>query len=313
MRFDRAIFPRLSHVLGSLYPYCEAGVIDQDAMPEGVVCRWSDEVMEEFREESARALEALSGRDLESGVEWLGLQIALPGGSTAHTWFRDLSMHLDEYHRDGSPPVISTDGSQLPRVTTFPDEATANAASTAVLRAHESTVRAWSDDPGSTWRLHLYADLGEQVGEELRREEVEASHAGSAPPEKHPVQGCVVLLRKDPETRQPFVAVTYADISLPTEARERFPDLPLLFGGYFGQDYAELDRDRWAAERNLNFSTPPAVKDRMASQLADLLTQDDDTLRRDVEALGSYVLPDAMRRWVTGLHRRMTRIDWSRR
>jgi hypothetical protein len=41
-----------------------------------------------------------------------------------------------------------------------------------------------------------------------------------------------------------------------------------------------------------------------------LLTEDDDSMRRTVEALGSYVLPHSIRRWVTGIHRRMTRIDW---
>ena len=315
MRVRFETFPRLALMLGGLYPGCEQGVLDQDSMPESVARQWSGSALAEFREEAAKALELLRAMDFDSGVRWLGLQIALPGGNSAHTWLRDLALHIDDYCRVGKPFTPSTDGIMLPRVSAFIDKPTANAASTAVIRAHEVTLRAWADDPESPWRLHLYSDLGREVGSVIRREEVDAyqeDQESAPPPTKEPVTGCVVIFRKHPETRAPFVATTYPEISLPIDVRERYPDLPLLFGAYLGQDYTEIDHDRWAAERNFNGSTPPDVKARIAEQLEQLLRQDDASLRRDVEALGSYVMPDALRRWVTGLHRRMTRIDWSR-
>lgn len=311
---NREEFPRLSLLRGSLYPGCEEGTIDPDAMPESVARQWSDTALDEFQVEAARALDLLAGMDVDAAERWLGLQIIFPGGNSVHAWLRDLAEHIDDYRRRGKPFAPSVDGIMLPRVSAFTDKPTANAAATEVIRAHEATVRAWSDDPLSPWRLHLYADLGREVGSVLRREDVDAYQQApdtTPAPVKEPVTGCVVLFRKHHESREPFVATAYPELSLPTDAREHYPDLPLLFGAYLGQDYAEIDQDRWAAERNFNRSTSPEVKERVARQLEQLLDTDDDALRRDVEALGSYVLPVALRRWVTGLHRRMTRLDWT--
>jgi hypothetical protein len=316
MWLNRDDFPWLGQLRSGMFPDCEKHVLDPDAMPESIISRWPDDALSTLRAEAARALGILEDLDDEEGVRWLSLQVALPVGNSAHEWIRYLTEHLEEFYPRRTPSTTGGDGILLPRVTDFADKAAANVAATEVNRANAATLRAWAADPQSPWRLHLYADLGTEVGHMVRRTEVEAHRSDpktAPPPVKHPVSGCVVLFRKHPETREPFIAVTYPETSLPTDTRDRYPDLPLLFGGYFGQDYTELDHDRWAAERNFNFSTPPVVKDRIANQLADLLTQDDDTLRRDVEALGSYVLPNALRRWVTGLHRRMTRIDWSRR
>ena len=310
---DEDEFPVLTELLGWYFAGVERKSLDSDAQAEKAVSSWPEGRLDVLREEIARAIEVLAAQDVEEGGRWLSLFCALPVGSSYAEWLRYLDTYLPEFWPHRRPQTNGRDGILLPKITTFVDKATANAAASAVNHTHAGTLRAWADDLDSPWRLHLYADLGTGVGHQIRREDVEAYQAGSAPPPvKHPVTGCVVLFRKDPQTREPFIAVTYPERSLPTDARDRYPDLPLLFGGYFGQDYTELDDNRWAAERNVNGSTPPAVKHRIASQLAELLTQDDDTLRRDVEALGSYVLPDAMRRWVTGLHRRMTRIDWSR-
>ena len=315
MRIDSDSYPRLHHLLAGLYPGCEQGTIDQDVMPEAVARRWSAEEADAFRDEARRAVEVVEGMDVDAGIRWLGLQIPFPGGHSVHTWLRDLADHIEDYHRAGAPLVSSTDGVNLPRVSAFHGQRQAEAAADAVIAAYAETFRAWAADAGSPWRLHLYADLGEEIGYHLRQDEVEAykrAPATTARPANHPSTGCVVLWRKHPETREPYVAVAYPEISLDAEARGRFPDLPLLFGGYFGQDYSDLDHDRWTAERNLNLSITPELRERLSHQLELLLGQDDAALRRDVEALGSYVLPRALRRWVTGLHRRMTRIDWSR-
>ena len=308
-------YPWLGRIRSGMFPGSEAHVLDPDAMPESVVSRWPDDALDPMRAEAARALDVLRDLDPEEAVRWLSLQIALPAGGSAYAWMSYLTTHLAEFYPRRSPSTTGSDGIALPRVSTFHGEGASKAAVDAVNAAHAATIRAWADDADGPWRLHLYADLGEEVGHHLRQDEVEAykRDPGTAPrPRRHPCTGSVVMWRKHPETRQPFVALAYPEIALPTAARERFPDLPLLFGGYFGQDYSEVDRDRWAAERNLNGSTPQPVRDRIARQLEELLDQDDEALRRDVEALGSYVLPRALRRWATGLHRRMTRLDWAR-
>ncbi|MBI4943558.1 MAG: hypothetical protein HY830_22685 [Actinobacteria bacterium] len=253
--------------------------------------------------------------DEDAALAMLGLFVALPAGGSVVGWLRYLDEHLTEFYPHRKPQTIGGDGCLPPRASRFTDRETGNDAATQVLRANESLLRAWSDDPSGPWRLHLYADLGRPVGYYLSGDEVRAyRRAGpeSAPqPERHEASGCVVVMRRDRETRRPYVATAYPEKHLSAGTRERYPDLPLLLGGYLGQDYGALDGNRWVAERNYNTSTPEAVRERAADQLVRLLASDDATLRADVEALGSYVMPDALRRWVAGLHRRMTRLDWS--
>ena len=308
-------YPLLTTLLGWHYAECERKYIDPDALPESAIAFWPDEDLIRLQGEVASAFGRLVAMDFDTGGAWLHLFSPLPVGNSYAEWLRYLGEHLTGFWPNRLPQTRGDDGIMLPRVSAFIDKPTANAASTAVIRTHEATLRAWADDPESPWRLHLYSDLGREVGSVIRREEVDAyqeDQESAPPPTKEPVTGCVVIFRKHPETRAPFVATTYPEISLPADARDRYPDLPLLFGAYLGQDYTEIDHDRWAAERNFNGSTPPDVKARIAEQLEQLLRQDDASLCHDVEALGSYVMPDALRRWVTGLHRRMTRIDWSR-
>ncbi|WP_143448007.1 RNase A-like domain-containing protein [Kineosporia sp. R_H_3] len=306
----------LLHRIGCGYaPDCELSSLDPDASPESVVFWWPDEALDTLQGEVTRAVDVMSAGDEEAALRMLGLHVALPAGGTAVGWLRYLGDHLTEFFPHRKPQTINGDGCLPPRASRFTDEETGNAAATEVLRANESLLRAWSDDPAGPWRLHLYADLGRPVGHYLSGDEVQAyrqADPGSAPqPERHAATGCVVVMRRDRETRRPYVATAYPEKRLPAGARERYPDLPLLLGGYLGQDYGALDGNRWVAERNYNTSTPAAVRERAADQLVRLLASDDATLRADVEALGSYVMPDALRRWVTGLHRRMTRLDWS--
>ena len=51
----------------------------------------------------------------------------------------------------------------------------------------------------------------------------------------------------------------------------------------------------------------------MRDQLEALLDRDDDALRRDVESLGSYVLPVTLRSWLLRMRWRMDAYDWSAR
>ncbi len=306
--------PRLRDVLGYYFPGCESNTLDPDAPAEAATSWWPDEGRLELAAEidvvTAR-LEALSEDD--AGV-FLRMQTALPAGRTWIQWLGYLRSHLEEFYPNRRPQTQNADGSRLPRASRFDDKEAGNHAATDVLRANENVLRAWSAGHDGTWRLHLYADLDRRVGTYLDSAEVQAYRASGDDPALRPMSyeatGCVVVMRRDHSTGKPHIATAHPEMSLPPGPRERYPDLPLLFGGYFGQDYTGLDGNRWSAERNLNRSTDAAVRERLAGQLTRLLAEDDETLRRSVEALGSYVLPKAMRRWVTGLHRRMTCLDW---
>jgi hypothetical protein len=315
MEFSRQAFPRVRNMLGYFHPGCEADCLDPDGYAEAATFWWPDEAWSEFVAEMDLLLLELEHRTDEEASLYVGLQVALPAGRTWVGWLHYLRSYLEDFYPHRKPQTQVTDGAALPRASRFDEKETGNAAATEVLRVNESTLRAWAADPDEPWRLHLYADLGRRVGDYLLADEVAAyRRAGSDPalrPPAHEATGCVVLMRRDAQTKQPYIATAHPEKALPIEARQRYPDLPLLFGGYFGQDYTALDENRWAAERNFNYSTVPATRERISDQLAQLLlTTDDDVLRSQVEALGSYVLPVAIRSWVTGLHRRMTRLEW---
>jgi hypothetical protein len=312
---SRDMAPIFRSMLSCYAPHSEETAIDPDAPAEEAVSYWrGDDFVVAFAAEIASIVELLAAKDEERAGDLLQMHTPLPAGRSWRGWVSYIGDHALAHHARHLPQTDVDDGHALPRASRFLDKDTGNAAATDVLRVNESRLRAWSASHDGTTRLHLYADLGRTVGTYLEQGEVEAfRRSGKDPalePTRHEATGCVVLMRRHHETGQPYVATAYPEVALPLAARERHPDLPLLFGGYFGQDYGSLDANRWSAERNVNVSTAPAVRARIVAQLADLLDRDDETLCSDVEALGSYVMPKALRRWVTGLHRRMTRLQW---
>jgi len=306
--------PRLSLLTSAYFPGCEAESLDSDCLAESIAFWWPDAGWAEFASQVDEVLGVIETMDEAGAGSYLRMHTALPAGATWASWLRYLRSHLEEFNPRRKPQTIVTDGHVLPRASRFDDKEAGNHAATDVLRANENVLRAWSAGHDGTWRLHLYADLDRSVGTYLDSAEVQAYRAsGDDPalrPTSHEATGCVVVMRRDHSTGKPHIATAHPEMSLPPGPRERYPDLPLLFGGYFGQDYTGLDGNRWSAERNINRSTDAAVRERLAEQLTRLLAEDDETLRTSVEALGSYVLPKAMRRWVTGLHRRMTCLAW---
>lgn len=212
----------------------------------------------------------------------------------------------------------------------FPDRATAELAARDVLRANESRLRSWADDPAGTLRLHLVADLGRPVGS-YRPMQSDGRPVGD------PVETStgVVLMQRDPRSGRPYIATCYPDAPIETSTRERYPDLVTLFGTFFGQDVDALERTFWWAEDTFHRCTDPAVVARAAEQLGDLLAatparpadgsdavgkdapdgrdpffRPDAWLRARVHDLGSCAGPLDMLRWVTGLHRRCLELTW---
>jgi hypothetical protein len=181
------------------------------------------------------------------------------------------------------------------RFSKFTDKETANAACTDVLRANEAHLRAWSADFEGLWRQHYYADVGHVVGtvKDTRREF------------EGPVTAAVVVMKLDHETRQPFIYDAYPELPLDVATRRRYPDLPHLFGGYFG----DVHDSPWPAQQNFQASTKDPGRSRIRAQLDELLALDDAALAAAVEALGSHVLPRNMPVWVELIRWRLDRDD----
>jgi hypothetical protein len=181
------------------------------------------------------------------------------------------------------------------RYPKFTNEPAADESCTYVLRRHEAELRAWAADRGGLWRQHYYADLGESYG---TVNDVRAGWSG-------PVTGVVVVMRMTHDTSEPFIYDASPEVPLDESVRAEYPMLRHLFGGYFG----DVGDPPWPAQWNFLQSTKEPARGRIAAELDRLLAdlKDDDELRHAVEALGSHVLPQAVRAWVELIRWRIDR------
>lgn len=184
------------------------------------------------------------------------------------------------------------------RFSRFPDKQTANTTATLVLRANEPALRAWAADRGGLWRQHYTADLRQPVG-------TLTDHTTGFTGE---VTAAVVVMKTDHQSGQPFIYDAYPEHVLDPAPRAAFPDLPHLFGAYFG----DVPEPPWPAQLNFHVSTSEPARSRIRDQLDDLLTRDDDTLHAALVAFGSHVVPDAHRYWVELLRWRLDAYPWRR-
>jgi hypothetical protein len=229
---------------------------------------------------------------------------ALPSGVTRSAWLAYLQRWAPAFAADplGDDPDDPLDGLRL-RAARFDDQQTANEATTAVLRVYEDRVRAWAADPSETPRLYLHSEVGREIGGYVER-------TADGPTRRRATAAVVIMDVAFPEER-PYVAASYPEASLDPRVHDRYPALPLLFGGYFGQDWDALDGSLWSAEWAYNTATSAELRRSAAGQLELLLAQDDAGLLATVDALGTGVLPAHLRRWVKALHRRMTSLGWT--
>ncbi len=242
--------------------------------------------------------------------------VALPAGRDVRAFLEYLLRRIDEAVADppaarpgavGAPDEGLVWGEGVLHRSRFTDRATAELATRGVLRHHETRFRSWAADPGGTPRLHLVTDLGRVIGS-YRGVDGEGRLVGE--PEAATV--CAVLLRLDAGTGRPVVVTAYPEPDAAPATRERYPDLVGLFGGHFGQDVRAVDQDSWSAERRFHSDSDPAVIARAVAQLDRLLADHptDQALRAAVHDLGSCLNPVDLRRWVVGLLRRATDLDW---
>lgn len=200
-------------------------------------------------------------------------------------------------------PGETGDGLRPDRVSRFHDLETANEVSTLVLRAHEDELRQWADDPGGWWRQHYYLpDVGKPIGVVLRRGVEETQE----------VNGVVVVMKRDAATGQAFVDSAYPERAFPIGPRQELPDLCHLFGGYLGQDCFD-EGGPLACQHNFHATTRDPARSRVREQLDALLARNDGDLAVAVEALGCYVLPQALRGYVMRLRWRLDAFDWTQR
>lgn len=242
----------------------------------------------------------------------------LPDGTGYRAWLLAVQARLHEALRDpavvpddlGSPRLFLANGH---RCTWFPDPDLQNVVADAVLDMFEEQGRIWVEDPaGNGWRRqHYYADLSAlraTIGDiGLTAPYTEINRTTTPDPERtEPATGAVVVLNMGFHTGEISGLAAYPERSLDTALREAFPDLCHWFGGFFYQGAAPPMDEMGAACR----STQDPARSRVREQLTMLLHEDDDMMRRVVEACGSYVLPKDLRHWVDRTLWRLDAFDW---
>ncbi|MGN6331480.1 MAG: contact-dependent growth inhibition system immunity protein [Motilibacteraceae bacterium] len=184
----------------------------------------------------------------------------------------------------------------LPRVSSWADRETAEAAVTEVLRAHRSFVEAWAADAQGQPRIWMSADLGRELGEVMLR----AEQPGDAPARiSSGVTQAVVVMARVPEGV--FVQTSYPDLPLDPQWPQRFPDLAHLYGGWFGQDWDEEFGTLYYAFDVVTRRLHAPARDRVVAQLGELLALPEPDVQAALHALGSYAVPEQAAAWVERL------------
>lgn len=303
----RADRPSLGYLLGAgFYPFFEDHFVDPgQSLDLGVVSAAKNGRLQDDEHALASLLDRSpdEASAMENLMPWLS-QTGIPDGNTYRGFLEAALSRVRQAIEDPSSipdPGEEGDGLRPQRVSRFHDQATANEVSTLVLRAHERPLRAWAEDAGGWWRQHFYLpDAGRTTGSVMR-------HGVEGTEE---VNGAVVVMKRDPDTGQPFILTAYPEVTLPTAPRDELPDLCHALGGYFGQDCYD-EGGPLQCQHNFQATTTEPARARVAEQLDALLQRDDDQLRTDVEALGCYVLPTALRSWLMRMRWRMDAFDWS--
>lgn len=297
----------LDFLLGTgFYPSFEEHYLDPgQSLDRGIISAIKNGRLEQDEHELSELL--ASSPDEASAMAnlmpWLS-QTGIPDGESYRGFLIAVLSRVRQALADPTSipdPGATGDGLQPDRVSRFHDLETANEVSTLALRAHEDELRRWVDDPGGWWRQHYYLpDVGKPTGVVMRRG-VEATQE---------VNGVVVVMKRDPATGQAFVDSTYPERAFPTEPRTEVPDLRHLFGGYLGQDCFE-EGGPLTCQHNFHATTRDPARSRVREQLDALLTKNDEDLRAAVEALGCYVLPQALRAYVMRIRWRLDAFDWT--
>lgn len=185
----------------------------------------------------------------------------------------------------------------LPRVSSWADRETAEAAVTEVLRANRSFVEDWAANPQGQPRIWMSADLGRDLGQVMQRAEQPGDdpvRVGSG------VTQAVVVMARVPEGV--FVQTSYPDLPLDPQWPQRFPDLAHVYGGWFGQDWDEEFGTPYRAFDMVARRLHEPARARAVAQLGELMALPEPEVRAALHALGSYAVPEQSAAWAERLH-----------
>lgn len=184
----------------------------------------------------------------------------------------------------------------LPRVSSWADRETAEAAVTEVLRANRAFVEAWAGDPQGLPRIWLSADLGRELGRVMLR-----AQEPDGEPERVSggVTRAVVVMARVPEGV--FVQTSYPDLPLDPQWPQRFPDLPHVYGAWIGQDWDEEFGSVYYAFELVTRRLAEPARRRVVAQLGELMALPEPDVRAALHAMGSYALPEQCAAWVERL------------
>ena len=205
----------------------------------------------------------------------------------------------------------SRDGLTLPRVSKFTDKETAERACTLVVRRNYAQLKEF--EAGTTgWRsMHFFADLGSEVGTlgTVRVNDQEAgSQLGAALGGTVETSAVVMVMSRTLDTGEIFIETSYPELAVDESVRTHFPALCHFYGPWFGQDRiapATAMLDVCTSTKEPAFSQLKAELDLLLS-----VVDDDNEMRRILEACGSYVLPQSVRHWVERTRWRLDAYDW---
>jgi hypothetical protein len=244
-------------------------------------------------------------------------RMSTPAGGSTREFLRYLLTRVDLELAHPSPldadlGMIDRQDEPMAHLGGFFEEGIIEECHDGVMLANEDRVKAWLDDQAGVSRLWLAADLGRPIG--VVEPQLRLAQLQRGEPEPDPIETstCVIVLRMDHSIGLPVVEGGYPELPHDPEVPRRWPELVALFGGFFHQETLRHHGSFWRAERAFHDLSSPEVVAGVTAALDRLLAQGQThaELCRTLHSLGSCVLPDDAVRWVTGLGRRMTELDW---
>ena len=168
-------------------------------------------------------------------------------------------------------------GTRPPRhASTFPDQATAEAAIDELLTAHEREFEAWVAD-GPDERLVLRGTASRVIGRSMDGFTYKSAE----------VRGVHAVLLRGPDYPDGWAVHTAYPIAEPSPPTRHAPALAHLMGGYFHQDWDQDYADQAAAVSDFLLGSPtwaPRLADEIEQLLRDVPGEAD--VRAHLEAIG---------------------------
>ncbi|HEU4675359.1 MAG TPA: RNase A-like domain-containing protein [Motilibacteraceae bacterium] len=295
----QADYPMLAKVLDGFYDGTSEAYVDVvEVLDVGLHALALDGRLHDVVAETRRLREEIDDDEDLLLHRLVGSDVFLPTG-VLDVDLQLLAARALHWVEHGLPPVRPYFGTPapLPRVSSWSDRETAEAAVSEVLRAHRSFVESWAANPEGQPRIWVSADLRRELGAVMLR----AEEPGEEPRRlSSEVTQAVVVMARVPEGV--FVRTSYPDLPLDPEWASRLPDLAHVFGAWFGQDMAEDGRTVYKTFFLVAARLNEPARTRVVAQLGQLMRLPEPDVRSALHALGSYALPEQADVWLERLH-----------